>query len=255
MTVGRVFALLAAIVVGIPLLAVGSCVVRVKMDTVRESWHQKMELTIATPDGERRGAAVQAIEWAGFDGETRKTVAVLDGNSTSWNVQAEAVVVEVAPGKYLFALLRSPNGIAGDPGKNLSYALLKSTGTRAYVSTPEAIALIKAQPLDQPIPLPPDAVPLLVTFADITDPTTVTRVDPANLAASFGPGVSLTSVTLAVTEDPVTEGRVEGVLGWLGSYKKNQWRLNGENCVACPVSSDQLADLTDPSDFLVWVDR
>ena len=213
MTLVRFFVLLAAIVVGLPLLWLGSCVFTVKMDTVRESWHQKMELTVATPDGERRGAAVQAIEWAGFDGQTRKTVENLDGNSTSWNVRAEAVVVEVTPGNYLFALLRSPNGFVGDPGKNLSYALLKSTGTRGYVSTPEAIALIKAQPLDQPIPLPPDAVPLLVTFTDITDPTTVTRVDTANLAATFGPGVSLTSVTLAVTEDPVTEGRVEAVLG------------------------------------------
>jgi hypothetical protein len=39
--------------------------------------------------------------------------------------------------------------------------------------------------------------PLLVTFGDIADPKSVALVDPTNLAASFGPGVRLTSVMLA----------------------------------------------------------
>jgi hypothetical protein len=33
--------------------------------------------------------------------------------------------------------------------------------------------------------------PLLVTFADINDPASVQRVDPDDLAASFGPGYAL----------------------------------------------------------------
>lgn len=62
--------------------------------------------------------------------------------------------------------------------------------------------------------------PLLVTFTDITDPTTVNQVDPTNLAATFGPGVSLKRITLQITDEPVTEGKIESVLGWLDDLKK-----------------------------------
>ncbi|MEX2492944.1 MAG: hypothetical protein WD425_14410, partial [Nitrospirales bacterium] len=65
--------------------------------------------------------------------------------------------------------------------------------------------------------LAPEDYPLLVTFTDITDPTTVKQVDPDNLAATFGPGVSLKRITLEITDESVTEGKVEQVLGWWNS--------------------------------------
>jgi hypothetical protein len=77
---------------------------------------------------------------------------------------------------------------------------------------------LRTQPMNVPVPVPLDGLPLLVTFADITDPTTVQRVDPENLAASFGPGVRLKAVTLEITEEPVTVGKVVEVLGWLGPH-------------------------------------
>ena len=70
------------------------------------------------------------------------------------------------------------------------------------------------EPRQPPVPLPRANWPLMVTFDDVADPRTVRRVDPDNLAATFGPGVELR----AVTGDPVTEGRVESLLGWLGPY-------------------------------------
>jgi hypothetical protein len=66
--------------------------------------------------------------------------------------------------------------------------------------------------------VPPNAYPLLVTFTDINDPKSVLEVKPDNLAASFGVGYSLKSITLEITDEPVTEGKVEGVLGWLDKY-------------------------------------
>jgi len=36
------------------------------------------------------------------------------------------------------------------------------------------------------------------------------RVDPADLAATFGAGFALREITLEVTDDAVTEGVVEG---------------------------------------------
>ena len=40
-------------------------------------------------------------------------------------------------------------------------------------------------------------------------------IDPADLAATFGAGFALRETTLEVTGEPVTEGVVERVLGWL----------------------------------------
>ncbi len=59
---------------------------------------------------------------------------------------------------------------------------------------------------------------MLVIFDDITKPETVREVDPEDLAAMFGEGVRLKAVTLEITSEAVTDGRVEGVLGWLGPY-------------------------------------
>ena len=67
----------------------------------------------------------------------------------------------------------------------------------------------------EPVTLTGDLIPMLVTFDDITKPETVREVDPEDLTAVFGEGVRLKAVTLEVTEEAVTEGRVEGVLGWL----------------------------------------
>lgn len=77
-----------------------------------------------------------------------------------------------------------------------------------------------------PVPVPSTCLPLMVTFADIVDSKTVNRVDPDDLAASFGAGVRLKAVTLTVAEEPVTEGKVEAVLGWLGTIWPN--RLDGQ---------------------------
>lgn len=181
-------------------------------DEVKADWNQRLTITVETPLGTRSGAAVQHIAWAGPS--TKDEGKPLgDGAHSSWTVTGEAAVVEVAPGKYLFALLKPPMGFVGEPGKNLAYALLQMKGLKGYVSSEASIKLIKALPLDQPVTVPEKAWPLMVTFADITDPKSVQRVDPDDLAASFGPGVSLKAVTLAMTEEPVTEGKVEAVLG------------------------------------------
>lgn len=57
-----------------------------------------------------------------------------------------------------------------------------------------------------PAEVAPEDYPLLVTFGDMQDPTSVTRVGPTNLAASFRPGVRLKHIVLEVTDDDVTTG-------------------------------------------------
>jgi hypothetical protein len=50
--------------------------------------------------------------------------------------------------------------------------------------------------------------PFLVRFADPADPKSVVAVDPEDLASHFGEGVTISRVTVTITDEEVTEGRL-----------------------------------------------
>lgn len=66
--------------------------------------------------------------------------------------------------------------------------------------------------------LPLEDLPVLARFGDPKIPTSAVLVDPRDLAASFGPGVTFKSATVEITDDPITKG-IETRLPWLGSSK------------------------------------
>ncbi|MGY3489072.1 hypothetical protein ACVW1C_006955 [Bradyrhizobium sp. USDA 4011] len=61
-------------------------------------------------------------------------------------------------------------------------------------------------------------LPVLVGFSDPNNPTSMSLVDPSNLAGAFGPGVKLKTATVEITDDPVTHS-IEGHLPWLKQNK------------------------------------
>jgi hypothetical protein len=123
-------------------------------------------------------------------------------------------VVEVAPGRYLFALLSGSD----EQYRDASHWVYPAYDLSAAGSYGAAMLKVQSQRYDTPVPLPPEGWPMLVTFDDVTKPETVREVDPNDLAAVFGEGVRLKAVTLEVTRQAVTQGWVEGVLGWLGPF-------------------------------------
>ncbi|MFO1174760.1 MAG: hypothetical protein U1E48_06080 [Paracoccaceae bacterium] len=91
---------LLAIVVGLPLLAVGTYVAWVWFNTVHASWHQRMTLIIETPSGQVTGASVQEALFTGTRGELRHIMGV-NGSTGGYGFRGEATVVELAPGRFL----------------------------------------------------------------------------------------------------------------------------------------------------------
>lgn len=162
-------------------------------------WNQKLTVEVETPQGVKSGSAVTHVSWQ-------------DANALGNYVarySGEATVVEIAPGRYLFALI-------GEPTKYIAqYTFHKQFGTsRADYQT----LLPEIEKFRGTADVPRDRYPLLVTFSDIADPTTVRKVDPDNLAASFGPGVNLVRITLEITDDKVTTNNAGRILTWLGPY-------------------------------------
>lgn len=78
--------------------------------------------------------------------------------------------------------------------------------------------------------VPRDDLPVMVTFADPRRPGSVRAVDPADLAATFGPGVSLQSVTAEVTTQAVTHGSIDRTLPWLKTWGNHA--LDGEGATS-----------------------
>lgn len=80
----------------------------------------------------------------------------------------------------------------------------------------------------------------MVTFNDVSDPATVRKVDPDNLAASFGPGVALNGVSLEITDEVANEGQIERVLGWL-EWSRERFFAAGGGQMPLKISGDAIA--------------
>lgn len=170
------------------------------------SWHQKMTIVVDTPSGPISGTSVSAVSWSkGFN------------LSMGWNYEyeGEALVVNLGSSRYLVALLiRPPNyeylgtvapaSIYGLKGRPLNEKLFREVvGQRG-----------RAQGL---ITVPNYQWPLMVTFTDSASPKTIELVNPLDLTASFGAGYALKSVTLEITDEPVTIDHIETMLPWINT--------------------------------------
>jgi hypothetical protein len=168
-------------------------------------WHQKLVLEVNTPHGVVSGGSTIA---AGVSIDP-KWIPITAGGGHSW-IRGESSFVEVSPGKYLFAVLR-------DQGET-------DRAVHAFHSQIGAINGTTAQIFDALETKRGTGVvarayyPDLVTFDDLSDPRSVTVVDPDNLEKTFGPGVSLSRITLEITNDRVSDGPIERILKWLPDY-------------------------------------
>jgi hypothetical protein len=133
-------------------------------------------------------------------------------------LRGEAVAVDLGARGILFCVLRR------DPTRNLSrdaelfpllvfgdYFAAGFPVTDSAKFGAQIRELVRYKPKRG---VDPDALPMLVRFRDLHNPASVERVDPANLAAQFGPGVELAAAMMEITDEPVTTG-IENVLSWL----------------------------------------
>ena len=171
-------------------------------------------------------------------------------------VRGEATVVDLGKGYYLFALLSAPlddtldakriarltfedllpkwqdyRRVDGD-GKQKGWMLTKDTN-----KTLESLRVSRA----------PIHMPFLVTFEDISRPKTFKVVDAGYMLEAFPEDIfsslELVDISLELVDrQPVTE-KIEGLLPWIPDYKEQGFRMSGMQCGACPLHSDNLADL------------
>ena len=189
------------------------------------SWHQKMTVEVEAGGQNYAGSSVVAMAVKGIPESLQLRTA------RKLSLRGEAVMVELPEERYLFALLTYNAFLTGK-------VFHDTVG--GVVSQPEKGWARDIRHVRETRELDPQDYPLLVTFTDITDPKTVKQVDPDNLVATFGPGVSLKRITLEITDEPVTEGKIEGVLGWWCDLRKKRARLNGSTSIG--IADNELSN-------------
>jgi hypothetical protein len=172
------------------------------------TWHQKLTVTVQTPTGEVSGYSVTEItkthsdSWYDFP----------EARGVRSDVRGEAVVVEVAPGEYLFVLLDDMESLAYHTFTQFPY-----TRDSEFDSWARSIERHRGS-----AEVPQDAYPTMVTFGDIDDPMTMFRISPSNLTRVFGDGFDVVSMNLEVTDDPVTEGNIATAASWINDLAAYQ---------------------------------
>ncbi|MCQ0987122.1 hypothetical protein [Jiella marina] len=188
------------------LLSLAVCLLGMLAGCSISEWNQKMVLVVETPEGIKTGESVVRI---GFTANRMDLAKSLPGAKVKWIPHGEAVVVDLGERGVLIALLKGEKGYMGDAGPNASFAF--NTG-RFYPGSEETIENVLDQRTGVAVLIPRKAYPLLVTFRDISDPSTIEQVDPDDLAKSFGEGVRLKSLTLERTEEDMTDGPLPEML-------------------------------------------
>jgi hypothetical protein len=161
-------------------------------------WHRKLTITVDTPSGPVSGSSVVREYFA----EIGAWLFFPETAGTDYGLFGDAPFVQVAPGKYLFALLPQYQSRSAQPS---------SFETFFPGENPSKIAP-RLSTLREKRNVATNQFPIFVTFENIENPDSVKLVDPSNLAASFGEGYSLKGLTLEITAEEVTDGLMDRLL-------------------------------------------
>ncbi|MBX7526635.1 hypothetical protein [Qipengyuania vesicularis] len=176
------------------------------------TYRYRLTVEVDTPEGLKTGSSVIEVEQRlGRAGGSPAHSAIRR------RARGEAVAIELPGDRTLFALLRSEDSadwaayvvqavsptIRGEPWEEQFDNMLQLRGERIVPRYFKRMVRGRSS-----------GYPLLVTFTDLDEPSSLQLVDPDDLATTFGEDTSISRVTVQMTEDPVTTG-IEQRLRWL----------------------------------------
>ncbi len=226
------------------------------------NYRYRLTVEVDTPEGVKTGSSVIEVETA-ISGPNN----IPNPGSLYTEARGEAVTIDLGERGLVFALLQSEWSAWAlhSVFPRLTSEELSRLRDDEHELVPMMERLFKL-PLDKPVPLPrqiqtgalksykpemTDNYPRLVRFDDPAKPETVKRVDADNLAASFGAGVKLKSVTIARTEAAMTKGIVNR-LPWLKTLNGGLVKIKPMEVVAGP---QPLASVLHDADFSYGVEK
>ena len=189
-----------------------------------ETYCYKLTLSVDTPDGVKTGSNVVELHYFHVD---------FPAEGEMHDTRGQALYLDLGPGRRpLIALLtrirrnaeQMPEccrWLEDSPSLVLAKFCLGGAGNLDWLE----MATQFKERCRRPLSITTRQLPDLVTFADVNNPKSVMLVDPDDPAASLGPGVSWRSMTLEVTNEPLTIG-IDQHLPWVRGYDQNMWIAN-----------------------------
>ncbi len=174
--------------------------------------HARITIDVETPEGLKTGSSVHEVVFSLEPCPLCNT----SGPKFRRHVRGEAVAVDLGERGTLFALLNGGGGNYPEADPVTPFILEKLFGLKEDKDWRGAEAVRVLGRASGQADIPQNLLPFMVRFRDLNDPKTVERVDPDNLAASFGPGVKLNKAMIEITRDSVTT-RIGKRLTWLDS--------------------------------------
>lgn len=165
------------------------------------NWNQKFILEVETPEGVLTSETVLQYRMSKFPKRLNKSKYSRSG------LFGETPFLKLPNGRYLFAL--SLYGIFDVPHAYEEHFGLDENTNHFSDLFP------KIARSDDEIEMFPFHMPILITFDDIDDPSTIRQINPAFLASEFGKGYKLKRFDVAVTDAPVTYGRIAQISDWM----------------------------------------
>jgi hypothetical protein len=169
----------------------------------------RLTVEVETPEGVKSASGVMSVR--PDRGYSRK------GHTST---RGDAVFVDLGGGKNLLALLAHID-------KSIDLDGINYVALRAYKAAGRNVSFNEMNRMTGTVPVTGALIPVLLTFANLRDPSTVHAVPPDDLAASLGKGFRLRGVSAEVVPnglwpldfggalgEPVTRG-IEADLPWL----------------------------------------
>lgn len=194
-------------------LILSNCAVAEEAEDRAPDYRYRLTIEVETTEGLKTGSSVIEVRQS-----IGRTTMGGFGEQVFLRIRGEAVAVDLPEGRTLYALLRS----GGDVEWAARVIPFLSPDANDDNSLDDLLLLEGKKELPRTWSKPGPfhnrlAYPMMVTFGDEADPTSVAEVDPDDLAATFGEGVKLKRIAAELTDDPMTAG-IEKRLRWLSEY-------------------------------------
>lgn len=183
-------------------------------------WNQRLTVEVLVDGQIVSGSAVSHVWW--------QEANALDVYPSGY--KGEATVVDLGQRGKLFALI----------GEETTYIAQYTLDDKLGYSRGDYEGLLPAiMRFRGAKDVPRDRYPVLVTFTDTSNPKTIRKVDPHNLAATFGPGISLVRVVLEITDEKTAFGKVEPILPWL-SWPRERFLAAGGGITPLKIPGESI---------------
>lgn len=178
-----------------PLLLLAAIVIGDQIRINRPDHKYRLTVEVETPQGVKSASAIMSVH--PDRGYTK-------GGATQ--TKGDAIFVDLGGGRNLVSLMAHLD-------EKIDLTEINYVAVRAFNAAGQRAVFKQMERLTGTVPVTSKVIPILATFADASDPSTMRVVAPENSEAALGPGFRLKGLSVAIVPNGFWPLDVGGFLG------------------------------------------